>query len=693
MVRLIQQPTAGVDLLDWYRQTGSPDVFAQIMRAYGGMVLSVCYKVTKDSADAEDASQAVFLTLAVQCKTGSPIQYLGPWLKKVAKRTALDLVRSRKRRTRRETVTAENRPEHYTIRPGAAPEADEQNAILRAELDQLPAKYRMPLVLHYFGGLSHDQISKEMNCTTAALGVRLHRARKMLGKRLAARNVTLEGAALGAAIAATVGLVMTDRLIGKTAAAMAGLGYTAPASGAVASVAGLPDNLAAVLHLVANVGSSMARAKMRMAALAFACSLSLLGGAAEATRFLPESIRPALEFLAPSAIIKSLLQPSLPSFEFHTPTVPTVRVSSRVDLGADDDTTAAAPATPVTGPFLTAATNQPVLALQWTGVPAPQPAVPATPLSLPKLAINATTAPRTVGFSTMAAAATPTVAARFNTASAGFRSAAGGSDSQAAPAADTPSNDPIHGAGGGGNGGGDRPLPQALPDGKGRPTQNVPPPPRTVRAFAASSVGGATFDSVPVPPSNPLKHPTGPLQLPGGDAAFVPDSAIVGHGDVFVGGDGVYHWSDTPAGITAGGTNAADLLLSGVTGTGLVHIERLPVTTLQAPVRPLGHHFVGIWSLEARGFHYDTVTLTAHYDAAFAQSLGLDENILKLWIYDDGAWTRIMDTSFVRDLDAHTLVGTYHGEPAYFAVSAPEPTLLGVGTVVGGLLLRRRRRS
>src|ERR1700712_5471921 len=142
------------------------------MRAYGGMVLSVCYKVTKDAADAEDASQAVFLTLAVQCKTGNPIQYLGPWLKKVAKRTALDLVRSRKRRTRRETVTAENRPEHYSIRAGAQPEADEQNVILRAELDQLPAKYRMPLVLHYFGGMSHDQISKEMNCTTAALGVR-----------------------------------------------------------------------------------------------------------------------------------------------------------------------------------------------------------------------------------------------------------------------------------------------------------------------------------------------------------------------------------------------------------------------------------------------------------------------------------------------------------------------------------------
>ncbi|HEX3530170.1 MAG TPA: sigma-70 family RNA polymerase sigma factor, partial [Thermoanaerobaculia bacterium] len=83
-------------------------------------------------------------------------------------------------------------------------EADELNAIIRAELDELPGKYKMPLVLHYFGGLSHDQISKEMKCTTAALGVRLHRARKMLGKRLSARGISLEGAALGVALAAAV---------------------------------------------------------------------------------------------------------------------------------------------------------------------------------------------------------------------------------------------------------------------------------------------------------------------------------------------------------------------------------------------------------------------------------------------------------------------------------------------------------
>ncbi|HEX8343050.1 MAG TPA: sigma-70 family RNA polymerase sigma factor, partial [Tepidisphaeraceae bacterium] len=219
-----QTPTNGVDLLTQYRVTSSPAVFEQIMRSYGGMVFSVCVKVTKDPADAEDASQAVFLTLAVQCKTGAVIRYLGPWLKKVAKRTSLDLVRSRKRRTRREQVTAANRPEHDETHPSAKSEHGELSTIIRGELDQLPSKYRLPLVLHYFGGLSHEEISLEMKCTPAALGVRLHRARKMLGKRLTDRGVSLAGTALSAALVASVGTCISDRFIRQTSTAMVAMG-------------------------------------------------------------------------------------------------------------------------------------------------------------------------------------------------------------------------------------------------------------------------------------------------------------------------------------------------------------------------------------------------------------------------------------------------------------------------------------
>lgn len=74
------------------------------MRRYAAMVFRVCYAVTHNAHDAEDATQATFLALHVQMKTGQPIRNVGGWLGQVGQRLALDLVRSKKRRRTRESA-------------------------------------------------------------------------------------------------------------------------------------------------------------------------------------------------------------------------------------------------------------------------------------------------------------------------------------------------------------------------------------------------------------------------------------------------------------------------------------------------------------------------------------------------------------------------------------------------------------
>jgi DNA-directed RNA polymerase specialized sigma24 family protein len=42
------------------------------------------------------------------------------------------------------------------------------------ELNQLPAKYRMPLVMHYFGGLSREEMAEQLGWQPSRpLGVRV----------------------------------------------------------------------------------------------------------------------------------------------------------------------------------------------------------------------------------------------------------------------------------------------------------------------------------------------------------------------------------------------------------------------------------------------------------------------------------------------------------------------------------------
>lgn len=184
--------------------------FDDIMRRYSGMVYNRCLHITKNAADAEDATQAVFLTLSMHLQSSKQIKYIGPWLEQVAKRVSLNLIRSRKRRTRRENVVAEMRPPE-TI-DTAQPDLDEVRALIREEVNNLPTKYRLPLILHYFGETSTEEIARELGCTTNALCVRLHRGREMLRKRLAERGVVMSVTGLGLAVAQIIRNAVSDEL-------------------------------------------------------------------------------------------------------------------------------------------------------------------------------------------------------------------------------------------------------------------------------------------------------------------------------------------------------------------------------------------------------------------------------------------------------------------------------------------------
>lgn len=695
MIRLVEQPsTKGISLLENYRATGSPDAFAQIMRAYGGMVFSVCVKVTKDAADAEDASQATFLTLAVQIKTGTTIKYLGPWLKKVAKRSSLDLVRSRKRRSRREAITAENRPEHYGVLPGRRSEETELQQLIRTELDHLPAKYRMPLVLHYFGGMSHEQISREMNCTTAALGVRLHRARKMLGKRLTERGITLESSALGLAIAASVQYFVSDRFIHSTTSAMMTMSTGRPVGmGALALGSHIPPSLGVVPQLVQEIAQSMARARMKYATVALTLSITCLGGAAEAVRHLPESIRPNLEFLAPSKAIENFFRwnVSVPRMQETSPAErPQVAAVEPAEPTPGDEYPAFAPFVSIKPP--TARPTHQVLALQFA-TPVPPISTHTANLlqSKPRADVDASPTIRTTSLARVDAgppaardaSPTRTTSTAPGTGSVGRAESAPAEPQFAAPTPSPAPADPNAGA-----------------------VAHFVPPPSALRKSSSNldRVAGVDILTPNLLGDTDAPIPAGPEILTLASAGGTLNGFASGHctadwltlrpGDLYVHpGDGTYAWSDAPNGILPGGVNSATVSIHGASGFGVLNIEKLANNTTLAPDRPDGHTFIGIWSVESM-LDYSGIDLSVRYDEVLAESLGKREEILKLWVYDGTEWVRIMDQTFARDLENHLLSGSWtNGTIEYFGVSAPEPSaVFGLLVTGGSALLRRRRR-
>jgi RNA polymerase sigma factor (sigma-70 family) len=274
----VGEPVNGQELLAEFMRYGRQRPFEEITRRYAGMVYNVCLRVTKDKHDAEDATQAVFLTLALQAKRGVEIKALGPWLQQVAKRLSLDMRRSKKRRKTRE----ERHHTEQTLRRNSnghsLPPADleEVKTILHEELHKLPSKYRMPLILHYFGGMTRDEMAVELGCKASTLGVRIFRGREMLAGRLNGRGVNLSLATFSAMMAYTIKSTVSHAMVASTSHA------------AMALMSGHEGVVSAqVIGLTRRAAEAVALGKLKVAAVILILAGTSLGAGARALGMLP----------------------------------------------------------------------------------------------------------------------------------------------------------------------------------------------------------------------------------------------------------------------------------------------------------------------------------------------------------------------------------------------------------------------
>ena len=173
------------ELLDCFLAERAEMAFEALVRRHGPMVIGVCRRVLGHPQDAEDAFQATFLVLVRKAASVWPRSQVGPWLHGVAYRTAL---KARALRLKRQAV---EKPLGQAPEPAltAAGETHDWLALLDQELNGLPAKYRVPIVLCDLEGKTHHDAAMHLGWPQGTLAGRLARARNLLGRRLARRGV------------------------------------------------------------------------------------------------------------------------------------------------------------------------------------------------------------------------------------------------------------------------------------------------------------------------------------------------------------------------------------------------------------------------------------------------------------------------------------------------------------------------
>ncbi len=184
-------------LLECYLAQRDEAAFTALVRRHGPMVLGVCRRVLHNSHDAEDAFQATFLVLVRKAAAIARRELLGNWLYGVAYRTALDARAAAARRREHEKQVNEM-PEAQA--PDAAEVWRDLRPLLDQELNRLPDKLRVAVVLCDLEGRTRKEVARQLGIPEGTLSGRLTTARRLLAERLTRRGLTLSGTALAAVL-------------------------------------------------------------------------------------------------------------------------------------------------------------------------------------------------------------------------------------------------------------------------------------------------------------------------------------------------------------------------------------------------------------------------------------------------------------------------------------------------------------
>jgi RNA polymerase sigma-70 factor, ECF subfamily len=175
-------------------QAGDQDAFEELVRTYGGRLLSVARRFVRNEADAQDIVQAAYLSAFRSLRQFEGGCQLSTWLHRIVVNTALMKLRTRRRKPEEsiEPLLPSFQDDGHHVEQFSewdAPadillEREQTRATVRACIQQLPDNYRHVLLLRDIEELPTQDVAQMLKMTPTAVKVRLHRARQALSTLL-----------------------------------------------------------------------------------------------------------------------------------------------------------------------------------------------------------------------------------------------------------------------------------------------------------------------------------------------------------------------------------------------------------------------------------------------------------------------------------------------------------------------------
>jgi RNA polymerase sigma-70 factor (ECF subfamily) len=165
---------------------------ADLYRAFGPSVYRFAYHMLGNREDAEDASQAAFLSVHAALAAGTEVREPQAWVLKIARNECLGRITGRMRRPLAGSLDDDASAE-VAARGPSVPQAVELRGdvqVASVALEGLPTTQREAFVLREWLGFSTGEIADSLGTTVSAVDALLNRARRELIRAVAAGEGT-----------------------------------------------------------------------------------------------------------------------------------------------------------------------------------------------------------------------------------------------------------------------------------------------------------------------------------------------------------------------------------------------------------------------------------------------------------------------------------------------------------------------
>jgi RNA polymerase sigma-70 factor (ECF subfamily) len=174
-------------------QAGDQDAFAELYLLHKKHVFSICMRMVRDFAMAEDLTQEVFLQVHRKLASFRGDSVFSTWLHRLSVNTVLMHLRKRVLPVVSLDQMMESAPDERVGRSFGTRDLAQAGVIDRLAIEGVVATmapgYRSIFLLHDIHGLDHGEIASMLNCSCGNTKSQLHKARRALRSSLTSQAV------------------------------------------------------------------------------------------------------------------------------------------------------------------------------------------------------------------------------------------------------------------------------------------------------------------------------------------------------------------------------------------------------------------------------------------------------------------------------------------------------------------------